>query len=264
MLYSLFLVTQNWNMLNPPRFIGLDNVTSILDDPLVGTSLVNTAYYTFIGVPLHLLLAFTLAMGLNQSIRGLSLYRVVFYLPSITPAVASAVVWMQILNDEFGVLNNVIKTFGGKAMPWLFDANLAKPAFIFMSLWNVGPMMIIFLAGLQNVPRELMEAAQIDGAGAWQRFRYITVPIVSPVIFFNLVIGIIGSFQVFTSAYVMTRGGPENATLFMVLYVYNNGFQLFKMGYAATLAWLLFWIIMFFTFIQFRFASRWVYYESKR
>jgi multiple sugar transport system permease protein len=264
MVYSLFLVTQDWNLLNPPTFAGLRNILALFDDPLVGTSLYNTAFYTFIGVPLQLIVAFSLALALNQGIRGLSVYRVIFYLPAITPAVASAVVWVQIFNPEFGVTNHVMRFFGMRPVQWLFEPALAKPAFIIMSIWAIGPMMIIFLAGLQNVPKELIEAAAIDGAGMWQRFRHITVPLMSPILFFNLVIGIIGSFQVFTSAYVMTRGGPQNATLFMVLYIYLSGFQLFKMGYATTLAWLLFWIIMFFTFLQFRFANRWVYYEGKK
>lgn len=264
MFYSLFLVTQDWNLLNPPTFVGLSNIIQLLNDPLVGVSLTATAYYTFLGVPLQLIVAFLLALALNQKIRGLSIYRVVFYLPSITPAVASAVVWVQIFNPEFGVFNRILQIFGARPVQWLFDPTLAKPAFIIMSLWAVGPQMIIFLAGLQSVPPELSEAAQIDGATTWQRFRHITIPLTSPVIFFNLVIGVIGSFQVFTSSYVMTRGGPQNSTLFMVLYVYLNGFQYFKMGYAATLAWLLFWIIMLFTLVQFRFASNWVYYESRR
>jgi len=263
MLYSLYLVTQSWDMLSPPQFIGLGNFGALAADPLVQKSLGNTAFFTFIGVPIQLLVALVLAIALNQNIRGRSFYRTVFYLPAITPAVASAVVWTQIFNPDYGVLNNILRIFGVAPVKWLFDPNVAKPAFILMSLWGVGPQMVIFLAGLQSVPQQLLEAAEIDGATTWQRFWSITMPILSPVLFFNLVISIIGSFQVFTSAFVMTGGGPQNATLFMVLYIYLNGFRLFKMGYAASLAWVLFAIIMFFTFIQFRISNRWVYYEGK-
>jgi multiple sugar transport system permease protein len=207
--------------------------------------------------------ALLLAIALNQNIRGRSLYRTIFYLPALTPAIASAVVWNQIFNADFGVLNTVLRAVGLHGVNWLFEPSVAKPAFILMSLWAIGPQMVIFLAGLQNIPAELLEAAEIDGATAWQRFWSVSLPILSPVLFFNLVIGVIGSFQVFTNAFVMTNGGPQNATLFSVLYIYNNGFRLFRMGYAATMAWMLFWIIMFFTFLQFRVSDRWIYYEGK-
>jgi len=261
MLYSLFLVTQEWDMIVPPQFVGLGNFRRLLEDPLVGQALWNTVYYTFIGVPLQLIVAFALAVTLNQKLRGESIYRTIFYLPAITPAVASAVVWTQMFNTDFGVINSFLRTFGVEPIKWLWDPKIAKPAFILMSLWAVGPQTVIFLTGLQSVPQVLMEAAHIDGAGSWSRFWNVTVPMVSPVILFNLVMGIIGSFQVFTSAFVMTAGGPQNATLFMVLYLYQNGFRFFRMGYAATLAWVLFAIIMAFTMIQLRIAGRWVYYE---
>ena len=185
MLYSLFLVTQDWNLIRPPRFAGLGNFERLLRDPLVMQSLGVTAYYTFVGVPLQLMTAFGLAIMLNQPIRGRGLYRTLFYLPAITPAVASAVVWVQILNPEFGVLNTVLGVFGIPPVKWLFDPKAVIPAFILMSLWFVGPQMIIFLAGLQGVPKELIEAAEIDGANAWQRFWRIVIPLVSPMIFFN-------------------------------------------------------------------------------
>ena len=209
------------------------------------------------------MVAFALAVMLNQQIRGLSVYRTVYYLPSITPAVAFAVVWVQILNPEFGVLNEVLHWFGLGPINWLFEPSWAKPALIIMSLWLTGFQMIIFLAGLQGVPQELQEAAEIDGANAWRRFLNVTIPIISPIIFFNMIIGIIASFQVFTTVFIMTDGGPQNATLFMVLYIYRNAFELFRMGYAASLAWILFLIIMAFTAIQFFFANRWVYYEGR-
>jgi len=260
MLYSVFLTTQKWNMIAPPQFVGLRNINKLLADPLVRTALLNTAYYTFIGVPLQLTVAFTLALMLNRSMAGRAVYRTIYYLPSLTPAVASAVVWLQILSQK-GLLNQFIANFGFEPINWLFQPAATKPAFILMSLWSVGPQMIIFLAGLQNVPQELMEAAEIDGASTWRRFRNITLPLISPVLFFNLVVGIIGSFQIFTGAFIMTNGGPQNATLFMVLYIYRQGFMYLDMGYAALLSWLLFFVIMIFTAIQFRISNRWVYYE---
>jgi multiple sugar transport system permease protein len=261
MLYSLFLVTQKWNMLTPARYVGLTNVLKLFQDPLVPRALINTAYYTFIGVPLQLLVAFALAVLLNQHIHGRSIYRTIYYLPAITPAVASAVVWTRIFSSQYGVLNEFLKGVGLAPVSWLFNPAYAKPAFILMSLWAVGPQMVIFLAGLQNVPKELLEAAEIDGASAWRRFTHITIPMVSPVLFFNLVVGIIGSFQIFTASYIMTNGGPQNATLFMVLYINRTAFEYFDMGFAATLSWLLFWVIMVFTAIQFKLSNRWVFYE---
>jgi multiple sugar transport system permease protein len=261
MLYSLFLVTQKWNMLAAPRFVGLRNIQYILTDPLAGMALVNTAFYTFIGVPLQLITAFALAVLLNQQIRGRAAYRTIYYLPAITPAVASAVVWTRILSSQYGILNEFLRMLGLAPVAWLFNPPFTKPAFILMSLWAVGPAMIIFLAGLQSVPKELMEAAEIDGASTWRRFWKITLPMMTPVLFFSLVVGIIASFQIFTAAFVMTNGGPQNATLFMVLYIFRNGFEYFDMGYAAALSWLLFCVIMVFTAIQFRLSNRWVYYE---
>ncbi|MBI2940600.1 MAG: sugar ABC transporter permease, partial [Chloroflexi bacterium] len=262
--YSVWLVLHSWDLLSPPEFIGLENISRMLKDPQLEISLANTAFYSFLGVPLHLAVAFALAMLLDQPLRGRDLFRTGFYLPSITPAVATAVLWARIFHPEFGILNEVIGWFGVPPQKWLFEPELAKPAFILMGFSHIGPQMVIFLAGLQSVPATLMEAAGIDGASAWQRFRHITIPMISPVILFNLVVGIIGSFQVFTSALIMTNGGPQNATLFAVLYIYRNGFQYFKMGYAASLAWLLFTIIVSFTVVQFLLSRHWVYYEESR
>lgn len=264
MLYSILLIFLKWDLITPPEWGGLANFTRLLNDRRVPIALYNTAYYTFIGVPIHLTVAFLLALALNVQIRGLAVYRTIYYLPSITPAVASAVIWLQILQPDYGILNEFLRNFGIDGPNWLYEPALAKPAFILMSVWSIGPQMIIFLAGLQGVPAVLKEAATIDGAGEWNQFRHITIPIITPIIFFNLVVGIIGSFQVFTAAYIMTAGGPENSTLFYVLYLWRNGFEYFRMGYAALLAWVLFFIISFFTVIQFGLAGRWVYYEALR
>lgn len=260
--YSVYLVFQEWDLLSPPQFVGLENIASLFEDESIGISLANTSYYTFIGVPLQLILALALALLLNVRVKGQALYRTLFYLPAMTPIVASAIVWLQILHPEFGILNSFLKTFGIEPVNWLFDPRAAKPAFILMTLWSVGPQMVIFLAGLQGVPQSLYEAAEIDGASRIQRFFAITIPMISSITFFNLVVGIIASFQVFTTAFIMTRGGPQNATLFLVLYLYRNGFQYFKMGYASAIAWMLFLIIVLFTVLQFKLASRWVYEEG--
>ncbi len=262
MLYSIYLLGQEWNLITPPEFVGFRNFQRLGEDPRFLKVLYNTFYFTFFSVPLQLVVAFALALLLNQKMRGIGFYRVIFYLPSITPAVAFAVVWIQILNAESGILNQLLGIVGLPRIKWLFDPAYTRPAFVFMSLWLVGPQMIIFLAGLQSVSLELLDAAQIDGANTWQRFRNITVPTISPIFFFNLVIGVIGSFQVFTNAFIMTRGGPQDSTRFMVLHIYYNGFDEFRMGYAAVLSWILFLIIMIFTVIQFRFARYWVYYEA--
>lgn len=258
MLYSLFIVTQDWNLLSAPKFVGLENLYALFDDKLLGKSLGVTAYYTFVGVPLQLIVALTLALAINNNIRFRTMYRTIFFLPTIVPAVAAALGWIQIFYPTGGLLNYYL----GLEYRWLLDPKLAIPALIVMSLWGVGTQMIICLAGLQNIPEELQDASKVDGANRWQHFFYITLPMLSPVLFFLLIIGIINSFQVFTSALVMTNGGPMNSTLFTVLYLYTLGFKLFRMGYAATVAWVLFLLIMVFTFIQFQLSRKWVFYEA--
>jgi multiple sugar transport system permease protein len=262
MLASAVLSFMKWDLIVPYQWIGLKNFQTALADHLLAKSLGNTAFYTFIGVPLHLANALWLAILLNANIHGRALYRTWYYLPSIVPSVANAIVWIWILHPQFGLLNGFLRDLGLPGLNWLQDPNLAKPALIIMGLWGIGSTCIIFLAGLQNVPEALYEAASIDGAATLQRFRYITMPMLTPVLFFNLVMGIIGSFQVFTTAYIMTDGGPRNATLFYVLYLYRNVWEYFKVGYASAMAWVLFVIIMAFTVVQLRLADRWVFYEG--
>ena len=262
MVASAVMAFTQWDILTAPKFIGLGNFTTLAKDPLFSKSLGNTAFYTFIGVPLYLVLSLAAAVLLNAGVRGMSIYRSLFFLPSLTPAVANALLWVWIFNPDFGLANAILWQFGLPPQKWLFDVNLAKPSFIIMGVWHIGSQMVIFLAGLQGVPDQLYEAAAIDGANNWRRFWSITLPMLSPTIFFNLVIGIIGSFQVFTTAYIATGGGPQNATLFYVLYLYRNAFDYFKMGYASSLAWVLFGIVLLFTLIQFWVARVWVYYEA--
>jgi multiple sugar transport system permease protein len=263
MVASALISFTEWKILKPPEWIGLGNFIDLFKDGIFWVSLGNTVYYTFLGVPVYLIASFGMALVLNMKLRGMAIYRTIFFVPSLTPAVANALLWMWIFNPDFGLANVMLNSFGLPSQKWLFDPQLAKLCFIIMGMWGVGQQMVTFLAGLQGIPIELYEAASIDGANNWRRFWAITIPMVSPTIFFNLVIGIIGSFQVFTTAFIATQGGPQNATLFYVLYLYRNAFQYFKMGYASALAWVLFIIVLFFTLIQFRVARRLVYYESE-
>jgi multiple sugar transport system permease protein len=263
MLASAALSFMDYEILLPPVWAGLANYSTMIRDPLFVTSLGNTAYYTFIAVPLQIIVALVAAIMLNQKVRGVSIYRTAFYLPALTPAVANALVWLWIFNPQFGLANAGLRLIGLPAQKWFMSASLAKPSMIIMSLWGIGGEMLIFLAGLQGIPELYYEAARVDGATTRDMVRHITVPLLSPSIFFNTVVGVIGSFQVFTTAFIATNGGPVNATLFYVLYLYRNGFQYFKMGYASALAWVLFAITLVLTLLQFRLGSYWVYYEAE-
>jgi multiple sugar transport system permease protein len=261
---SFVLAFTSWDLLNSPTWVGADNFDKMLSrDRLFPITMGNTAYYTFISVPLHIAVALATAMALNAKLWGIRFFRTAFYVPSVTPAVASAILWVWIFQPEVGLANVGLEALGLPAQRWILDPDLAKPSFILMSLWATGGQMVIFLAGLQGIPEHLYEAASIDGAGAGRRFWHITLPLLSPVIFFNLVIGIIGSFQIFSAAYIMTNGGPANQTLFYVLYVYQQAFKFLQMGYASALAWVLFLIVLVFTIVQFRVAGRWVHYEGE-
>ncbi len=261
-LTAIWLVFTDWNLITDPEYVGLKNIQRMFSDKLLWQSLKVTTVYTLASVPLSLVLGFILALLLNTRIRGMSFFRTIYYLPSIVPAVANAVLWAWILNTEFGLLNVILRSLGLSKVRWLQDPEWALPALILMSLWGLGSSMIIYLAGLQGIPYVFYEAAEIDGAGRWAKLRHITIPLLSPVIFFNLVIGIIGSFQVFTAGYLITDGGPQNATLFFVLYQYRTGFEFLDMGYAATLSWLLFFIILFLTLFIFKSIGRSIHYED--
>jgi multiple sugar transport system permease protein len=262
MLGSIALAMMRWDLIGPPQWVGLENIRWLFANRLVGLSLWNTAFYTFLSVPLSLMVSLGTALLLNQRLHFQSWFRTCFYLPAVMPAVANAVLWLWILNPDIGLANGLLRQLGLPALQWVYDAALAKPTFVLISLWGVGNTMIVFLAGLQSIPQSLYEVAEIDGARWWQRFRYITLPMLSPVILFNLIVGIIGSFQVFTNAFLLTNGGPQNATLFTVLYIYRLGFEQANMGAASALAWLLFLIILVFSLIQLRLSRAWVYYEG--
>lgn len=263
LLFSIYISLNDYSLLTPPQFVGLKNYQTLFTDPLFAQSLQNTLVYAAATLALGTILSFLLALLLNQPLRAIPLFRTIFYLPSVTAGIATAILWAWIFNPQFGLLNVALSFVGIKGPEWLVSPQWAMPAIILMSLWGVGGSMIIYLAGLQSIPEQLYEAASIDGANAWAKFWNVTVPMMSPVIFFNMVVGIIGTFQVFTNIMIMTNGGPANATLVYVLYLYRNAFEYFKMGYASSLAWVLFLIIMIVTIFQFWLARHWVYYEGE-
>ncbi len=263
MLYSAWLSLTEWDLLTQPRFVGLGNYAAMFQDPLFWQSLKVTFYYTIVSVPLFQALAFAVALLMNVKVRGITVFRTIYYLPSIVPVVANALLFAWIFNSDFGLLNAALRAVGLPKVLWLQDPRWAMPALITMSLWGIGGAMLIYLAGLQGVPEQLYEAAELDGANMWHRFRHVTVPMVSPVIFFNLVLGLIGALQTFTQGYIITNGGPQNSTLFYALYLYRQAFTNFKMGYAAAMAWVLFVIVLLLSVLVFRTLGRQVYYEDQ-
>jgi len=267
--FSFFLSFTSWRLVGEIKWLGLENYVSLIsgDDTRFVQSVYNTVYYVVFHVPGVLILSFAIAGLLNRKVKAMAFYRTAFYLPSITAGVATAVLWYWVLQPE-GLLNNFLNVFlkplGVAGPNWLGSTTWAMPGLIIMSFWTVGTTMILYLAGFQGIPQHLYEAAEIDGAGWLGKVRNVTLPMMTPTIFLTLVLGIIGSFQVFTAALIVTEGGPADATLFLLLYLYWNGFRFFKMGYASAIAWILFAIILFMTVVQFAVAKRWVYYEGER
>lgn len=265
MMASLGISFTRWNLIDTPQFVGLDNFERMLwHDARFWQALKVTTLYTALYVPTELIGGLLLALLMNQNVRGISLFRTIYYLPSVLSGVAFVVVWMWLLHPDAGLINNGLRLIGLNGPRWLTNPDTALWALWLMSLWGLGRTGIIYLAGLQDVPRELYEAAAIDGATAWQSFFKVTVPLITPTIFFNLVLSLIATFQTFTSAFVATDGGPLDSTLFYVLYLYQRAFVNFRMGYASAMAWVLFLIILLFTLLIVRSARRWVYYEGER
>jgi len=264
MVASFYFSFCDYEIVRAPEWVGLANYHKMFFvDKLPLKSLGVTAYYSFVGVPIRLVAQFLVALLLNRALFGRSLFRTVLYLPSIVSGVALSLLWVWLLNPEFGLVNYLLwEVFGIQGPRWLSSPDWVIPALIVMSMWGIGGGIVICLAGLQGISEELYEAAELDGASGLQKMLRITVPHMTPVLFFNLIMGIIGSFQVFTQGYVMTGGGPSNASLFYVLYLYWNAFNYFRMGYASALAWVLFAIILAMTGLIFRSSSAWVYYEG--
>jgi len=252
-----------WDLLTPPKFVGLDNFAKLLADPRFRTALRNTLFYVLTSVPIGLVLGLGIAMALNQRIRGISWIRTAYFLPVVTSTVAIALVWSWIYSPDSGPLNAVLGFFGIPPQRWMTDPFWAMPSIVAMSVWQgLGITVIIFLAGLQAIPEEYLDAAAVDGAGRWASFRHVTLPLLTPAIFFTGILGLIDSFQVFDQVYVLARPGkPTEATITLVYTIYENGFQNFKMGYAAAAAWILFLIVAGMTIIYFRLQDRWVHYQ---
>lgn len=265
MLASLFLSFTQYNIVESPRWIGLANyVQAFTKDDLFWGSMWRTMVYAAVTVTLGTAGSLGAALLLNRPWRGTALLRTAFFLPSLVPIVASALLWRWIFNPQVGLFNYLLGLVGIRGPAWFASTEWAMPGLIIMALWGTigGSQMLIFLAGLQGVPRELYEAAEVDGAGAWGRFRHITLPMISPTLFFNTILGLIGGLKVFSAAYVGTEGGPAYATWFYLLHLYFQAFRFFEMGYASALAWIFFAIVITLTIVQVRWSSRWVYYEG--
>ena len=263
MIISLYLSFTRWDLFTEPRWIGLRNYDQLIfRDAKFLLSLKVTTIYAFVSVPLQVSLGLVLATMLNQKIRLLGFFRTVYYLPSVIGGIAVAVMFRWIFGTQFGLINSMLATIGIQGPSWLGDPDLVLVSFVLMSMWGAGASMLIYLGALQGIPTELYEAADVDGAGTLAKFFRVTVPMMTPVIFFNMVMGIITALQEFVLPFIMTRGGPANSSTFLVLYLYRNAFELFKMGYASAIAWIIFIYIMVLTIFIIRSSSMWVYYEG--
>ena len=266
LLFSLAASFTDYNITSKMNFIGLENYKRMFTmDDLFRTSLFNTLYYVIFSVPLTTAGAIILAVLLNQKIKGMKFFRTIYYLPAVLSGVAVYFLWMQLLSPSTGLVNTMLAWFGIDGPAWLFDPEWTKPALLLMKMWSVGGGMLLYLAIMQGVSPQMYEAADIEGASPWQKFYHITLPMISPIIFFDVITSTIGAFQIFQEAYVMTEngsGGPGNSLLFYNLHMWNNAFEIFNMGYASAMAWLLFIIVMILTAVNMKLGKRWVHYEG--
>ncbi|ODR38935.1 carbohydrate ABC transporter permease [Eisenbergiella tayi] len=263
MAASLYLSFTDYRISNKPLLIGADNYVRLFsgEDYFFYKALGVTAYYVVLSVPTFLIVAFFIANLLNSEIKGMAIFRTIFYLPSIVPVVATSMIWAWLFNPDFGLFNSILKSLGLPQSQWIYNEKTVITSIVLMGIWTTGSTMVIFLAGLQDVPKQLYEAAKVDGAGYWKRMRFITIPLMTPTLFFNLIMGMINGFQVFSQAYIMTDGGPNNASLFYVFYLYREAFRNSQMARACACSWVLFIIIAVLTFITFRSSDKWVYSE---
>lgn len=264
LISSLYYSLTRYDLLRPPVFIGLQNFQEIFTtDPLFGTVTYNTLYYVGLSAPFGVVGAFLMASLLNTEIRGRSFWRAIFFFPAIIPAFVTAMVWQFLVNVQYGAINGTLQGLGLPIIPFIANPDFAKPTLILIHIWAQGNAIVIFLATLQDVPRSLYEAATVDGANAWNKFWNVTVPMTTPVILFNLVIGLIYGFQNFTLPWLLTQGGPNNSTELYTIFLYRNAFQYLRMGKASALAWILFVVIVVFTVLLFRSSNRWVFYGGE-
>lgn len=270
MIYSIFLSLTNWDLFTEPSFVGLDNYVRLFTrDTVFWKTVYNTLYYAFISVPLSMIFSLFIVYFLTRPIKGSALYRTLYYIPATVPAVASALLFKWLLAPDAGMINRFLAVFGIDGPAWLLDPVWVKPALILMSLWTVGASITLLMAGVKSVPSEFYEAAELDGASPMLMYFRITLPLLTPIIFFNLINGLIIALQIFTQIYIMTGsgganiGGPNNASMMIVPYLFNNAFRFYKMGYASAIAWILFVLVMLLTLVVFRSSSAWVYYETE-
>ncbi|MEN0650106.1 sugar ABC transporter permease [Caldifermentibacillus hisashii] len=266
---SAYYSLTDYNLFNPPEWVGLKNFFDLFNDDKFYLSLYNTVYITIFGLIPQLIFTLIMAIILNMDVKGKSLYRTIYFLPTLVPAVASSLIWMWLFNSQYGLINEFLGSIGLIEPNWLLDPAYTKIAIIIMGFWGTGTNTVMYLAALQDVPKTFYEAAEIDGANVWQKFWHITIPAVSPVTLYLLIMGLIGSFQVFTQADVLgtqaqSMGGPENSMLFYAVYLYQNAFKFLKYGYASAMAWILFIIVLILTMVIFRTSAKWVYYGGEK
>lgn len=260
---SFYYSLCDYSLLQSAAFVGLENYRGLAADTVFWKSLRNTLYYAAMALPAGMLVSLGLALLLNVGIKGQAFYRTIIFLPSLVPVVASSMLWLWLFNARLGLINVLLCRIGIVGPPWLASTTWAMPALVIMGLWGAGHTVVIYLAGLQDVPRELYEAAEIDGAGALGRLFHVTLPMISPVIFFNLIMAIIGTLQAFAAPYIMTGGGPARSTYFFTMYLYDNAFRFLKMGYASAMAWIQLVLVLILTGIAFWSSKRWVHYQGK-
>ncbi len=262
---GLSLVTSftKWDLITKPTFIGLKNYLDMFTfDPLFWQSVFVTLYYTLVSILLQIVIALFAALLLNTKVKGMHIFRTIFYLPSLIPIIVSSALWMWLFNPQFGLFNIILISIGGSPQKWVYGTKTVIPSLILMSMWSIGNIIIIFLAGLQDTPKELLESVEIDGGNFWHRFRYVIFPFLTPTILYNIVIGIINGFQTFTQPYIMTNGGPASASLFYVLHLYRQAFMFSKMGYACAMAWFVFIMTALISILIFKTSAGWVFYQG--
>lgn len=265
-LQSLYFSFTDYDIFSAPKWIGLGNYIEIFKDESFYKSLSNTFYMAFIGVPISLIASLLIALLLNLKVKGIAIYRTIYYLPTVVPAIAMSILWLWVLNPDIGILNTVLRALNLPDPAWLIDPSFTKPSLILMGLFGTGGGALIYLAALQGVPKEYYEAASIDGAGWWHKFRYIILPALSPITLFLLIMGLIGAFQIFTESFILTGGalgGPDQSMLFYAVFLYHEAFVKLNMGYASALAWVLFVIVVLITIVIFKTSLRWVYYGGE-